>query len=260
MKKWMFCFAALIAVAVSCKKEAADAPSDEDLEIKPEDYNTIAIPSSKNKPGLGRSTLAPDGVALHLPSCVKIEKRPNLKFAPDVSRLHGSSQAFYVAVSFVNTCSQPAAVELPPGLILIAEYQTEQNGLLVERTEINVLPTTNGTGGVPDTTTIYLALNCLNKHRSPPEGGANNEYNISMNGYNGSVVGSDPNVMKLLELLNNKPKLKAREFIDNSVSRDPTPLDDMYAEIQAALWSITDGNGLTVADVKKLKAALKAYE
>jgi len=140
MKECIICMVALLTVAVSCKKGSADAPAGEDLEIKPQDYNIIAIQSSKDKPDVGKSKAVPEGMEQVLPSCVKIVKRPNLKFVPYVSKLHGASQAFYVAISFVNTCSQPAEVDLPAGLILIAEYQTEQNGLLVERTRINVPP------------------------------------------------------------------------------------------------------------------------
>jgi len=132
------------------------------------DPNEIIIGTSKTKPGLGPNNGMPEGTDLQLPACIKMVKRNGIHFTADPSKLYGSSQAFYVALSFINTCTSTTSIELPAGLILIAEHQTDQNALLVERTKINVPPTSNPTTGGRDTTTIFLAVNCLNKKKSHP--------------------------------------------------------------------------------------------
>ena len=74
-------------------------------------------------------------------------------------------------------------------------------------------------------------------------------------------VTSDPNLLKLLSLLANRPGLRATGFHKMDAGPEPeTALEKMYAEIQAAIWSITDRNGLVRAEVNKLKNMLDAFK
>src|SRR5687768_11169356 len=84
-----------LLLLVGCQKEEGDKAGEPLFE---------SIGSSKNKAGMGPNDGIPEGPGLQLPSCIKIVKRPNLKFVPDKRKLYGATETFYVAVSFVNTC------------------------------------------------------------------------------------------------------------------------------------------------------------
>jgi hypothetical protein len=250
-------FLGLLILAFSCKKtenETGDNPGG--------GGNVAPIGSSKNRPGLGNSAGLPEGVDLQLPPCVRIVDRPNYRFNVNETKIYGFTETFYVPVSFVNTCADPATVELNDGLILISEFQEGQNGLLVERVRVNVPPSHINGGGAADTTTIYLAVSCLNEKKAPPISRFSPDYNIGDFGYRVGKVTNDPNLLQFLALLKDKTGLRVSSFILNHPP-DPdqeTPLRKMYAEIQGALWEITDGDGLTAAEVKKLKDKLEKYK
>lgn len=222
--------------------------------------NIEPIGSSKNKIGLGENKGEPEGLELQLPPCIRIVERPNYRFNPNETKVYGSSRTFYIPVSFVNTCCNgPVTVDLPPGLMFISRYQEGQSGMLVERVRVPIEPT-NCSGG--DTTTIYLAVSCLNEEIAPPISRYSNDYNIGDFGYRVGKVTNDSNLLKFIELLNDKPGLRVSALIMNEPP-DPgteTPLQKMYSELQLALWKITDGDGLSVYEVSSLKQKLESYK
>ncbi|VTR34604.1 hypothetical protein [Sphingobacterium thalpophilum] len=127
---------------------------------------------------------------------------------------HG--QKIVIPPSNGNPGTLPVTVELPAGLIGVSRIHDKQNGLSIEKYLITV-PPTERYGGGRDTTTVYIGMACLNKNRSMPwydNIGPEQVFPISRNNYPKFIVSTDPNLRKLLELLQGHPGLKVNAHWD----------------------------------------------
>lgn len=200
------------------------------------------------RPGLGDDGGLPVGAPLRLPAGVAlaapIRGVEDGTDCGDGSR--GSGFNVMVCLSLCNTTAGPVIVTLPAGLTVVAKTAGPyQNGLLVETVVVEVPPTPCGPGGIPLDRDgaeveregaplskagfpVQLNLYCLNESGQPSEAGIR---------YALGPVSSDPAIQDLLGRIGERT------------------LDEEAADaVQDALYSITEGRGLTWTDEQKLKA------
>jgi hypothetical protein len=230
---------AMILFITACEKTDTE-------DIGEFEETAYAIGSSADQPAIGENDGIPYGTALILPSKLKLVDRPQYRFNQDQPKISGFTRTFYVPLHFVNEDTATISFTIPPGLILNSQFRDNQNGLLVERVLVEVPPTLNA-GGTKDTTTIFLAVSCINEGRTPPVSFFDAQYNIADWFYEVGPITADPNLMLFLKLFDRVTKLRVQDFI---VNLPPEPgseseLDKAYNDIQLALWKITDGPGLT---------------
>lgn len=260
MKKHLLILPLSLILLLSCGKNEEELPVQDD--------DRIVIPSSNGNPGLGNSTEDPLGAALGLPSGIRIVKRPNRPFDPDIRKLYAHTNFFYVDLNFVNDRmpgSPPVTVELPPGLIGVSTIHDKQNGVSIEKYLI-VVPPTERYGHGRDTTTVYIGMACINKGRSMPwydNEGEEMRFPISRNNYERFIVTSDPGLLKLIDMLKGHPGLKVTRHWDPVAAHEEDYIVPDWMKvhnlIQENIWKLTDGHGMTVRDVKELKEKLKDY-
>ncbi|MCE9672737.1 hypothetical protein LY474_33520 [Myxococcus stipitatus] len=149
----------------------------------------------------------------------------------------GTGQAVRICVPLRNLSGAPVLVTFPPGFTTVYIGESRyQNGALMDRERVNVPPTRGGPGGIdagtdggtdggidPDAFVVPLHLYCLNERRAPSESGAP---------YALGPVSTDEDLQELLRLLSGK-------LIESQ--------DDINV-VQTALYSITEGRGLTKVD------------
>ncbi|QPQ55871.1 hypothetical protein IC614_04605 [Allosphingosinicella flava] len=126
--------------------------------------------------------------------------------------------------------------EFVQGLILISEHPDGQNGMLVERTRINMpIPFCRASGGMEtddedkkqQALIIQLNMYCLNESKSPSF--ENMDYTMA-------GVTKDPDLLELLGILD-------RKQVDS---------DENGALVQEAIYEITERRGLTPDTRRKL--------
>lgn len=229
----------------------------------------IIIPSSKDHPGIGNTEGLPEGTLWQLPEGIELVDRPNKPFDPDLGLLYGSLNTFYADISFVNRLKDTISVELPGGLVCLFKHEGRtQNGLLTSTVRVKVPPTHTGDNIPADTTTVYLGLGCLNYSMAFPweenQQWDTKDYPIGKGMYEPSVIITDQNIKKLLDLLKSYPKLSLsqhynpQEMFDEDYETPEWRI--IYTLIQEALWNITDGQGLIRKDYLDLLDALKPYK
>lgn len=265
MSKWMYGAIVLWLLAGCGKEEGTDVP--DPLE-EGNDWD-IVILSSKDQPGFGNTDGVPAGVSWQLPEGIEVVARPDKPFNPDLGLLHGSMNTFYADVNFINNLDVTVMVEIPGALICLFKHEGRtQNGILTSTVRIQVPPTYADVNTPADTTTVYLGLGCLNHFMAFPweenQQWDTRDYPIGKNMYEPSVVTNDPNVRKLLELVEDYPKLRLTRHYNPWDALEPdyeTPdWQAIYGMIQNALWEITDGPGLTRKDYRELVEALQPYK
>lgn len=257
---------ALIGLTLAgCGKEGD--PSLQDPLAEGNDWD-IVIPSSADRPGIGNTDGLPVGVPWELPEGIESVERPDKPFDPDLGLLYGSLNTFYADINFINNRNVTVTVEIPGGLICLFKHEGRtQNGILTSTVRVQV-PPTYADGSTPaDTTTVYLGLGCLNYSMAFPweenQQWDTKDYPIGKDMYESSVVTSDPNLLKLLDLLKDYPKLRLtqhynpQELFDEAYETPEWRV--IYTLIQGALWEITDGSGLTRKDYRELVEALEPY-
>ncbi len=193
------------------------------------------------RPGLGEDEGEPQGTAFSLPTGVSYAG--TIRGAAELSGEcenastdpRGSGAYVRVCVPLRNDTGVSMEVEFPPGLIVVATSEgRNQNGLLIERSIITVPPTPPGPGGRDDAGTpdggveenafiVPLYMYCLNEERDP-----SSPYIT----YAVGPVTTDDALQELLRLLDGKR-------IDSS---------EDVSVVQNALYSITEGRGLTTPD------------
>ena len=187
------------------------------------------------RPGLGDDPGEPLGTPLVLPPGVTLAGP--VRGADDLTSEcesgtppHGSGVYVQVCVPLQNSAGAPVEVVFPPGLVIVSAAEGFQNGLLVERVVVTVPPTPPGPGGPPadggvasGAHVVTLHTYCLNASRNPNELGT--PYRL------GSVT-SDEALRELLGLL-------AGRSVDS---------EDDVDVVQDAIYSITEGRGLTERD------------
>ena len=169
------------------------------------------------RPGLGRSTAAPTGTPVALPTGVSVES----PFAgaeeafcdTEDGTTFGAGLRVSVCMPVTNADAQAQELELPCGTLLVSQTPGVQNGLLLQRV---VLPLAPGA-----TRTFPLFAFCANEER---------ELSTPAARYVLGPVTDDADVLELCRLLEDK------DLRDNDL------------EAQDLLWHITEGSGLTSAD------------
>lgn len=251
----------------ACSKGAGE-------DVRPDVINgdSLVIASSREQPGLGDSDEDPLGTAWELPEGIRIVRRPHHPFDPSIEKLFGSTNFFYVDVSFVNDRmpgTPPVDVVFPAGLVVISTIEGRfQNGLSIERFVVPVPPTTRAGGGGKDTTTIYVGVSCLNEGMAMPwEENSDDDvfhYPIGKDMYNRYTVTTDPNLLKLLEVLKDKPGLRLTRHWDPSLIFDEDyvspPWMRIYHEITDMIWKVTNGHGISRNELDEFIRQLEAYK
>jgi hypothetical protein len=148
---------------------------------------------------------------------------------------NGSGVYVQVCVPLRNSAGAPVEVVFPPGLVIVSAAEGFQKGLLVERIVVTVPPTPPGPGGPVDGGTaptqeshvVPLFTYCLNESQNPNETGTP---------YALGPVTSDPALRELLGLLEGR-RIDTEDEVD---------------AVQDAVYSITEGKGLTARDRDEL--------
>ncbi len=259
MKK-LISYIFIVAVFAACS-------SDNDLLKGGNDWD-IVIPSSQHAPGIGNTDGPYQGTPWELPDGIELVRRPGKAFDPNPQLLYGSLNTFYADISFVNHLNVSVTIQIPAGLICVFNNEGRtQDGLLTSTVRVEVPPTYSIPASNADTTTIYLGLGCLNYSKAFPweenQDQDTRDYAIGKDMYTPDVVTSDPNLRKFLDLLKDYPGLRlTRHYNPQEMFEpdyEPEPWRKIYTLIQAALWDITDGNGLTRQSYRELVEALKPY-
>ncbi|RKH56445.1 hypothetical protein [Corallococcus aberystwythensis] len=99
-----------------------------------------------DRPGLGRSTAAPEGAPFALPAGLELET-PTRGYSPEDplecddkyrNESYGHGDLVKLCLIFNNRTGGPITVTLPPGLIFVSRNLKTQNGLLTQRITIEV--------------------------------------------------------------------------------------------------------------------------
>ncbi|MFP2911335.1 hypothetical protein ACLESD_41190 [Pyxidicoccus sp. 3LFB2] len=227
--RWTWLVVAALVGAAGCEDDGDDnggGPDDE-------------TPAGE-VPGFGKNRNAPKGTPFSLPAGIQVVSA-TLKGANDDGDCAGdetdpAGSGLYVraCIEVKNPTGAPVQVVFPPGLVLVSATETYQNGILVEREVITIPPTSNGPGGFDggsesETVSIPLHFYCINKSADPSDEFARFEL---------GPVTDHPKMREIFSALEGK---------DISNQRDPVEA------VQEAVFSITDGNGLTEDD----RAALR---
>lgn len=194
------------------------------------------------RPGLGEDPGLPNGTPVTLPAGVKVSSPifgvSSIEECEAAGQ--GSGDAVLACVPLCNANATPTRVRLPAGMMLISKSASAyQNGLLIEDVEVMVPPSSCGPGGLPVNKDpgeldregpipapggfrVALRLYCLNESMAPSETGVP---------YALGPVTSDPDLQGLLRAVSGKALN-----------------EDEVQSLQTAIWSITEGRGLTPAD------------
>ncbi|CCG98165.1 putative lipoprotein [Fibrella aestuarina BUZ 2] len=106
------------------------------------------LPPASSAPGFGNSKARPLGTPFAFPAGITLVQKPRNDSdcwyeARQAKRIKGAGNAVAFCVSFSNSTNAPIRVELPPGLIWVAETSAlfqdiSQNGILVKTVTILV--------------------------------------------------------------------------------------------------------------------------
>jgi hypothetical protein len=223
-------FAGLVALTlVACGGDGSSDPSAGGRDTGSDGSGSSSGSGSNIHAGMGSSTAQPTGQPYTFPDGVQVDqpvKGDDPFCIPDSQTdepMLGSGGLVRLCLAFRNTKSMPITVVLPPGLIFVSDSIEQQNGIVLQRTEI-VVP--------PGTVTYYVPvyLFCLNLGRHPTSG--------AQDTYHSGTVTDDADVLELLSLLRDKH----------------LPLVESDGAVQNALWDITDRNGLTQDDRNAIAA------
>lgn len=248
----------LIAVGVTSCSKKKEQPPEEGIPF-------TSLSSVSNEPGFGDNDSAAVGTPFELPQGLRLVSRPDHPFDPDLSKLHGNMNTFYVDVNIVaDSTWNGGEVVFPEGLVFMEAGPSRiQNGMLMDRVHSRVPP--YRTNGGKDTTTMYLGLACMNKSMALPFE-ENNEpdtrnYPIGKNTHKPTVITKNAQVLQFLSLLKNKPHLRVTKHYNPRDAYEPDyqfpEWMEPYSVIQTMFWQITDGIGLDEVDIREL---LKAIE
>lgn len=208
------------------------------------------------RPGLGEDPGAPEVTAFTLPEGVRLAG--TIRGADEVSGLcentdaegHGSGVYVRICVPLENLTGGPVQIEFPAGLVVVSTSEGRaQNGLLIERTVLTLPPTVRGGAGCrrpeegrrnrqdkaddPCAHIVPLYLYCLNEERDP-----SNPYIT----YAIAGMTTDRALQETLRLLDGR-KVSDIEHV---------------SAVQNALYSITEGRGLTREDISLINRIPKA--
>lgn len=193
-------------------------------------------------PGLGNMSGNPEGTQFLLPSGVRLKGDVvGQEDGPSSRDCIFDGQGFFVTVKITlqrdSSSTSPVDVVFPPGLIITSASEGFQHGLLVERVVVTIPPVQPGPGG--NECQVSLLLFCLNSGKSPSDATAK---------YKLGPISSSPLIKDFIKKLSGK-KINYRDF----ETTDPTWFENQE-RLQEALWSITNGDGLTEQDKENIAA------
>lgn len=260
--KYRICYALVGLLLGGCAEDG----SSEQIDSQGNDWDII-IPSSKDHSGIGNTEGYPKGTPWVLPEGIELVDRPQKPFDPDLGLLYGSINTFYADIHFVNNLADTLTVKMPSGLVFIFKHEGQtQNGILTSTVNIKVPPTY--TDVLIDTTTVYIGLGCLNLSKAFPweenQQPDTQNYPIGKDMYTPSIITSDTNILHLLDILKDYPKLtltqhyNPQEMFEEDYETPEWRV--IYTLIQGALWKITDGPGVMRSEYQELLDALEPYK
>lgn len=247
----------IIAVLSGCSKKDATA-----------EYEKLSfdrIESVKHLPGFGDSDELPEGRPFELPKGLRLVDRPNYPFNPDISKLKGIMNTFYIDVHIATDSTWGGGVfEFPEGLVVLNTAPSRiQNGMLMGREPITAPPYNASNGG--DTITVYLGVACMNAGKGMPWadnfGADDRYYPVSKGTHKPYVITTNAEILKFLSILRDKKHLKLTRHYNpwermKEDYQEPEWLKP-YSEIQDKFWKLTDGTGLNREDLQELIKAIQ---
>jgi hypothetical protein len=223
-------------IATSCKKDTNNTP------IDPLSQTPI---HSTSLSGLGSHGGVPTGTAFVLPPNIKIVGsmtggQPGFKVSKNIGNInsylastaktdyqqHGLGTYVNVYFQLRNTANTEFKLVIPAGLIMCDSLpddsipdDTTQSGIII----------TDDTIVIPgdDTVGVCMSSFCLNLHHGVPSG----------NKYMFKVITNNDQLSQVVAILRTKKSLA-----------------DHIGDIQSILWEITDGAGLTQADIDMMNS------
>ncbi|NID09649.1 hypothetical protein [Fibrivirga algicola] len=197
-------------------------------------------PTGSSAPGFGRSDKRPEGTPFTFPAGITLVSKPQFDEdcrydARKSKQVKGSGNDVALCVSFSNSTNAPIRVELPPGLIWVAEKSevsrdVSQNGILVKTVTILVPAHT--------VQTTWLVAYCINFDRSSTRPGDTFEAQ--------PILSNHPGIKALAQQMTTK-KINEEDY-----AREPT-----YAERQQL-----DFVGAAVVDIQvygKVQPSTQVY-
>ena len=233
MKSNRFCmFLATTMLGISllaggCSKGGggmADDDEEPDMEYPDQVPGTI--------PGFGEADGEPEGTAFVLPEGVELVEaiRGNENGPEDECLFDGPGYNVVVKIKLRRTIpgGSPLRVEFPAGLVIVTTTEgRNQNGLLVEKTIVELPPLVQGGGG--SRCDITLLLLCTNQKRDPSS---------SYHTYKFGPVTNAPLIRDFVKRLQGK-KIN---FSDYTPEQEEEMLE-IQQIVQEALYALTDGHG-----------------
>lgn len=190
-------------------------------------------------PGMGNAGGKPEGEQFKLPAGVslvgEITGQEDGPYATDCV-FDGQGKFVLVKMVLKNDSTGPVTIEFPAGLVITSVSELFQNGLLVEKLVVTLPPKQQGAGSPQ--CNITLMLSCLNAGKNPSE---------SFAVYNFGPVTSSPLLKDFINRLAGK-KIRFSQFPSGDTD---WAVNEEY--IQDALWSLTNGEGLTKEDLEHIR-------
>ncbi len=247
----------IIAVLSGCSKKDATG-EDQKLSFD-------RIESVRHLPGFGDSDELPEGRPFELPKGLRLVDRPNYPFNPDISKLKGIMNTFYIDVHIATDSTWGGGeFEFPEGLVVLNTAPSRiQNGMLMGREPITAPPYNASNGG--DTITVYLGVACMNAGKGMPWadnfGTDDRYYPVSKGTHKPYVITTNAEILKFLSILRGKAHLKLTRHYNpwermKEDYEEPEWLKP-YSEIQDKFWKLTDGTGLNREDLRELLKAIQ---
>ncbi len=151
-----------------------------------------------------------------------------LKAADATIPIMGSGRFVQLFIRIDNSTNKNIILEFPAGLIIKSRSGNYQNGVLLKKVRVPI-----AAKGLSD---IVLLMFCGNVKKSSSS---------SSETYDWAVVSNSSLVVDLCNRLANK-KINYEEFSKDKLSIFKSQLTDL----QSAVWSVTDKNGLTEYNLK----------
>lgn len=178
--------------------------------------NLEEIPALESStPGFGTSKSRPEGTPFVFPAGISLVKKPGADAdcwseARRTRKIRGAGGAVAFCLTFSNTNAHAVRVELPPGLIWVAEesqldQEVSQNGVLLKTVTVQV--------PAQAVETTWLVAYCLNHDRSDTRPGDTFDSQ--------PVLSSHPGLLDL-----------ARQLSTRKINEDEYPAEPTLAERQ----------------------------
>lgn len=225
----------LSIIVTSCKKDSSN----------PSDQSSPTTIYSTSLSGFGSHGGAPTGTAFVLPPNIKIVGsltggQPGFKINKTIGNInsylaslaktnydqHGLGTYVNVYFQLRNTANVAFKLIMPAGLIMCDSLP---NDTIADDTTQSGIIVTDDTIVIPgdDTVGVCMSSFCLNLHHSVPSG----------NKYMFKVITNNNQLSQVVAILRTKKTLP-----------------DHISDIQSILWEITDGAGLTQADIDMMNS------